>query len=58
MSKPDPTPMQFDDPHMAPQDAEVTRVRSLTGVWRALLICSAALTIWVARLTRSSTLPA
>lgn len=37
---------QFDDPHLnAPQDAEVTRVRALTGPWRWLLVASALLTI-------------
>jgi len=35
----------FGDPHNAPQDAEVTRVRSLAGVWRWLLMASALLTI-------------
>lgn len=39
---------QFDDPHVAaPQDAEVTRVRALTGVWRWLLIASAVLTTFL-----------
>jgi TRAP transporter 4TM/12TM fusion protein len=33
------------DPHNAPQDAEVTRVRRLHGAWRWLLIGSATLTI-------------
>lgn len=37
----------MDDPHLAPQDAEVTRVRSLSGIWRALLIASAAATIFL-----------
>jgi TRAP transporter 4TM/12TM fusion protein len=39
--------MPFGDPHNAPQDAEVTRVRSLSGAWRWLLIASAALTIFL-----------
>ena len=30
----DPVAMPFGDPHNAPQDAEVTRVRSLSGAWR------------------------
>lgn len=39
---------QFDDPHMnAPQDAEVTRVRALHGVWRWLLISSALVTTFL-----------
>ncbi|MFO1200248.1 MAG: TRAP transporter permease [Burkholderiaceae bacterium] len=33
------------DPHLAPQDAEVTRTRTLTGGWRLLLVASAAVTI-------------
>ncbi len=33
------------DPQFAPQDAEVTRVRKLGGIWRWLLIASAAITI-------------
>ena len=33
------------DPHLAPQDAEVTRTRTLTGGWRLLLVASAAMTI-------------
>ena len=40
-------PLRIDDPHNAPQDSEITRVRSLTGVWRWLLILSAALTIFL-----------
>ena len=43
----DPVAMPFGDPHNAPQDAEVTRVRSLSGAWRWLLIASAALTIFL-----------
>ena len=43
----DPVAMPFGDPHNAPQDAEVTRVRSLSGAWRWLLIGSAALTIFL-----------
>ena len=39
-------PLQFDDPHTAAtQDAEVTRVRVLSGFWRWLLAGSALLTI-------------
>jgi TRAP transporter 4TM/12TM fusion protein len=38
-------PVEFDDPHTAPQEAEVTRVRRLTGVWRWLLIVFTAATI-------------
>ena len=37
----------FGDPHNAPQDAEVTRVRALGGAWRVLLMASAALTIFL-----------
>jgi TRAP transporter 4TM/12TM fusion protein len=33
------------DSNFAPQDAEVTRVRNLSGIWRWLLIASAATTI-------------
>ncbi len=33
------------DSNFAPQDAEVTRVRNLSGIWRWLLIASAAITI-------------
>ena len=33
------------DPHLAPQDAEVTRTRTLAGGWRLLLVASAAVTI-------------
>lgn len=37
---------QFDDPHLnAPQDAETTRVRALSGPWRWLLMASALVTI-------------
>ncbi len=43
-SKPAPT---FDDPHNAPLDSEIIRVRHLGGVWRWLLIASAALTIFL-----------
>ena len=43
----DPVAMPVGDPHNAPQDAEVTRVRSLSGAWRWLLIGSAALTIFL-----------
>ena len=43
----DPVAMPFGDPHNAPQDAEVTRVRLLSGAWRWLLIGSAALTIFL-----------
>lgn len=40
------TSLQFDDPHTAAtQDAEVTRVRVLSGFWRWLLAGSALLTI-------------
>ena len=38
---------QFDDPHNAPLDSEITRVRTLKGFWRWLLIGSAALTIFL-----------
>jgi TRAP-type uncharacterized transport system fused permease subunit len=38
---------QFDDPHNAPLDSEITRVRTLKGAWRWLLIVSAALTIFL-----------
>ena len=38
---------QFDDPHNAPLDSEITRVRTLKGAWRWLLIGSAALTIFL-----------
>ncbi len=37
----------FGDPHSAPQDAEVTRVRVLPAFWRWLLMASAALTIFL-----------
>jgi TRAP transporter 4TM/12TM fusion protein len=40
-------PLRIEDPHNAPQDSEITRVRSLKGVWRWLLIVSAALTIFL-----------
>ena len=36
----------FDDPHLAaPLDAEVTRVRALSGAWRWLLMASALITV-------------
>jgi hypothetical protein len=42
---------EFDDPHNAPlggpADSEITRVRTLKGAWRWLLIGSAALTIFL-----------
>jgi TRAP transporter 4TM/12TM fusion protein len=45
---PDDVPLNLDvDPHNAPQDAEVTRVRSLSGLWNWLLVLSAALTIFL-----------
>ena len=47
MADPLAAPVQFGDPHNAPQDAEVTRVRMLSGAWRWLLIASAALTIFM-----------
>lgn len=40
-------PPAFDDPHAAPLDSEITRVRSLPGAWRWLLIGAAALTIFL-----------
>lgn len=46
-SNPSGSTPQFDDPHNAPQDSEITRVRSLAGPWRWLLIASAALTIFL-----------
>ena len=42
----DPQFPQPGDPHLAtPQDAEVTRVRALRGVWRWLLVASALATV-------------
>ena len=42
------SPLPLGDPHLlAPQDAEVTRIRALHGPWRILLIASAALTIFL-----------
>jgi TRAP transporter 4TM/12TM fusion protein len=43
----DSVPLKIGDPHNAPQDAEVTRVRSLQGAWRWALMASAALTIFM-----------
>jgi TRAP transporter 4TM/12TM fusion protein len=40
-------PPAFDDPHAAPLDSEITRVRSLSGAWRWLLIAAAAITIFL-----------
>ena len=40
-------PPAFDDPHAAPLDSEITRVRSLPGAWRWLLIAAAAITIFL-----------
>ena len=41
--------IEFNDPHVqaAPVEAEVTRVRRLTGVWRWLLIAATATTIFL-----------
>lgn len=52
-AKPDLSPAQkrveFDDPHAStgPQEAETTRVRRLTGIWRWLLIALSASTIFL-----------
>jgi TRAP transporter 4TM/12TM fusion protein len=42
-----PKRVEFDDPHAqtGPQEAEVTRLRRLTGIWRWLLIALTAATI-------------
>jgi TRAP transporter 4TM/12TM fusion protein len=40
-----PKKIEFDDPHAQTQEAEVTRVRTLTGFWRAALIATTAATI-------------
>lgn len=37
----------FDDPHVGMQEAEVTRVRTLKGVWRTALIVATAATIFL-----------
>ena len=42
--------MKFEDPHLAgggPVEAETTRLRSLTGIWRWLLIAFTAVTIFL-----------
>jgi TRAP transporter 4TM/12TM fusion protein len=41
--------IEFADPHIqsGPAEAEVTRVRALTGVWRWLLVAASALTIFL-----------
>ena len=47
MTTPSNNAPTFDDPHNAPQDSEITRVRSLRGPWRWLLIVCTALTIFL-----------
>ncbi len=47
MTQSSTNPPPFADPHNAPQDSEITRVRSLHGLLRWLLIASAALTIFL-----------
>ncbi len=44
-----PRKIEFDDPHaqVGPAEAETTRVRTLTGVWRWLLILATAATIFL-----------
>ena len=44
-----PKRIQFDDPHAAtgPHEAEVTRIRRLTGFWRWLLVALTAATIFL-----------
>jgi TRAP transporter 4TM/12TM fusion protein len=45
-----PKNLQFDDPHLAgggPMEAETTRLRNLTGIWRWLLIAFTAVTIFL-----------
>ena len=47
MTTPSNNAPTFDDPHNAPQDSEITRVRSLRGPWRWLLIVCTAITIFL-----------
>jgi len=44
-----PRKVEFDDPHaqIGPAEAETTRVRPLTGIWRWLLILATAATIFL-----------
>ena len=44
-AKPAANPVVFDDPHAGPVEAEVTRVRTLKGFWRWLLVLATAATI-------------
>jgi TRAP-type uncharacterized transport system fused permease subunit len=43
----DPRRIEFEDPHAGMQEAEVTRVRTLTGAWRIALVVATAATIFL-----------
>ena len=40
-------PLDIKDPHDLPMEAETTRVRSLSGIWRWLLVAAAAISLFL-----------